>query len=677
MSFLRVPRTCAYLGCLLGQLALFAVFNALWVNDSCFQLSVQPDSRIQVEVCLRLLGIGPIGDEAFPYSTLLPNLAMPFIHWLGLSKWPFFIVQMGFATVWVLATYLLGKEWFSPRTGLAAASLLLWSLQAAVMVRNYLLDYPAAAVFTLQVYFLLRSRYFTRPWPSLLFLILVPLLAAIKSHHLLCLAPVAAAFAVLLLKRDYPRLWGATGSFGLISGLMQVLTPLAFALLGLSCSCAPADYAMLFFTGMIAQNAWQSLALHRTALASVKDQFETQSVPAQDLLDTCITPEERKTNSRKTSGKHQENIRKVPAASPQARYSSFLLFLLGMAIALLISIYLLTRVFACGDAAVHARNNLGLPTLWQGDFSSTLQTLGYWLAGHITELKTKHLQLWPLVMYSVGLALALVRPRHLRGQAFLAYTTIFTSLLMSLCTYNSVRYEAPLLSLRCVLAVFWISCLPGLPLLKWSGRLLFAASLACGIFFNGAWLTSSLAPRANVQGLFNEFCLSNGEGTLKNFDVFDRAYDPQVRFQHTVSLGQQAGDLWGSYSAYGHGWLFTCDPYPIDWASCACGMRRAMHSPQEAAYLFVHADDLKDMLFLRSDEIQANLDYSYRVAIGASNMPIIPSAFTDCHSHFAAVATAPNASPPSMFGPTARLIYAWKCPQVALWLYKLDNEYVL
>ena len=628
-------------GCLVLQLALFAVCNALWVDRSFFQLSVQPDSRIQLELCLQMLGIGPLSGDASPYSALLPSLALPLIHWLGLSKWPFFVVQMAFAFLWVIATYLLGKEWFGARTGLAAASLLLWSMQPAVMVRNYLLDYPAAAVFTLQLYLLLKGHYFTKRWPSILFLLATPLLVAIKSHHLLCLLPVALGFAWVLLRREYHLLWGHQGLFSPATWLAQILIPLLFTLLGwllnlwIGCgfNCTAADYFMLFCTGAIAHNAWLSLALHQAATSQEKSH--------------------------------------CPKLSP------FLLFLLGFSFALLASTYMLTRVLACGEAAVHARNNLGFPVPWQGDLGSSLQMAGYWCIGHLIELKTKHLQLFPFALYSAGLVIALARPRYLRGQAFLLFTTLFTSLLMSLCTYNSVRYEAPLLSLRCIFAVFWLTCVPGLNTLKKAGCLLLAGSLICGIAFNGAWLVSPHFPRTSVQHLFNEFCLTNGEGTLNNFDVFERAYDPQVRFKHTADLGKQNRVLWGTYSAYGRGLLFTCDPYPIDWGSCACGIRQAMHSPKEAAYLFVCADELKDMLFLRSDQIQTNLNYGYRVATASDNIPIIPASNTTRHSHFAAVASAPNHRPPNMFDPHAELIYTWSCPFTTIWLYKLPQEYVL
>lgn len=134
-------------------------------------------------------------------SPLLPFLALPLSYLTGTGSRLVMVFLIPFTFLFFLATYLIGRKIFSSSVGLLA-SILLVALPAFTLAsRTFSVDYPAAAFFTLGIFFLLRSGFFQTLISSVLFGILAGLTFLCRPEAALYfLPPLALGFLFLLLR---------------------------------------------------------------------------------------------------------------------------------------------------------------------------------------------------------------------------------------------------------------------------------------------------------------------------------------------------------------------------------------------------------------------------------------------------------------------------------------------
>lgn len=207
-------------------LVLFAAIiglNAYWL--SCSRFSLRNDSAIHAYIVAEM---GNPWVEQYPYPRLVHYLTFALTSWLGNNQWPYFIVQSLFSGIFVAATFLLGSRIFNKSTGFLAALFLVCSSSTMVSLRTFFMDYPLAAVFSVQLLLYAYSQRLTRLWPSLAFYALILIAPSIRAHYFIYSVPLFAGILWDIAANSEAQARAKNWrSFGLHLALMLVACTLA------------------------------------------------------------------------------------------------------------------------------------------------------------------------------------------------------------------------------------------------------------------------------------------------------------------------------------------------------------------------------------------------------------------------------------------------------------------
>ncbi len=185
-----------------GVLAIGTLTVILALNAPFFQLPYYWDSLWIIAGAEGILEndfkpLLPAAWDMIAHPVLLHEILA--LTWLvlGQALWVSHLVMVGFAFLTVYFTYCVGRQIYDRRTGVVAASLLLFYPLFRTQSTVVLLDLPTAAFAIMAVYFLLRRR-------TLLYLIFASAMVLTKATGVL-LIPAVLLYLFIGNRQEKPR----------------------------------------------------------------------------------------------------------------------------------------------------------------------------------------------------------------------------------------------------------------------------------------------------------------------------------------------------------------------------------------------------------------------------------------------------------------------------------------
>lgn len=176
-----------YLYFLILQIGIFLSLNILWEYNSFIMPFDESFVHIQYTNSLTDFNINQLIHA--PYPRLIHYLTVPLLKIYADKKWAYFTISAIFVCMNVMFTYLCTMSLCSKKTAFFAATALLWLPLNMIACRTYTLDYPQAAVITLWLLCFLKSRHFSKTFPSICFIILIFVSSLIKYSYFTYIIP--------------------------------------------------------------------------------------------------------------------------------------------------------------------------------------------------------------------------------------------------------------------------------------------------------------------------------------------------------------------------------------------------------------------------------------------------------------------------------------------------------
>jgi 4-amino-4-deoxy-L-arabinose transferase-like glycosyltransferase len=163
---------------ILGLVIFLGINNITWAIKYIFPLPELFDQAFYLDLSLTYIKAWQNGGlinllnsvlHSSPYhAPLFPFTTLPFYLIWGMSKNSAYLTSIIYMFIMLMSTYLIGEKFFRPKAGFLSVFMLSTFTVFIERSRDYLLDFPMAAMFTWSMFCLIQAESFqNRKWSML------------------------------------------------------------------------------------------------------------------------------------------------------------------------------------------------------------------------------------------------------------------------------------------------------------------------------------------------------------------------------------------------------------------------------------------------------------------------------------------------------------------------------
>ncbi len=132
------------------------------------------------------------------------HIAANYLHDYVGWPWAFFIIQSIYWLIYVASIYICAAKLFSEKIGFWASIAFISSAHSHTALHTFVLDHPLGALIMMQIACYVLSERFSKIWPSILFILLIPACFFTKYSYIMYALPLLGTglLDILLHKKD-------------------------------------------------------------------------------------------------------------------------------------------------------------------------------------------------------------------------------------------------------------------------------------------------------------------------------------------------------------------------------------------------------------------------------------------------------------------------------------------